>query len=130
MTSGGSAAAAVEDGLDAAVDAAAERAAPGLIELRRTIHRRPELAFEEHETARLVAGRLRDLGVAVRTGVGRTGVVGLIEGGGAGRAAPDRGRRSACGPTWTRSRSRRRPACRSPPKSPERCMPAATTCTP
>jgi amidohydrolase len=69
-------------GLNGRIDAAAERATPGLIETRRAIHRHPEPAFEEHETARLVAGRLRDLGVpSVRTGVGRTGVVALIEGG-------------------------------------------------
>ena len=78
---GGEAADASPAGLNGRIDAAAERAAPRLIEARRTIHRRPELAFEEHETARLVAGRLRELGVPVRTGVGRTGVVGLIEGG-------------------------------------------------
>src|SRR6266545_8378868 len=47
---------------------------------RRAIHRRPELAFHEHETAALVESRLRALGIPVRTGVGGTGVVGLIEG--------------------------------------------------
>ncbi|HSR24974.1 MAG TPA: M20 family metallopeptidase [Candidatus Eisenbacteria bacterium] len=47
---------------------------------RRAIHRRPELAFQERETAALVERRLRELGVDVRGGVGGTGVVGLIHG--------------------------------------------------
>ena len=36
---------------------------PRLVELRRTIHRRPELGFEVHETAALVARTLRELGI-------------------------------------------------------------------
>jgi amidohydrolase len=44
--------------------------------LRRDIHRNPELSFEEHQTARLIADRLADLGINVRTGAAKTGVVG------------------------------------------------------
>jgi amidohydrolase len=55
---------------------------PQIVEWRRTIHRRPELGFEEHETAAFVARTLADLGVQVRTGVGRTGVVGRLGRGG------------------------------------------------
>lgn len=47
-----------------------------LIDLRRQIHRHPELSFEEFQTARLVAERLEALGIAVRSGVAKTGVVG------------------------------------------------------
>jgi amidohydrolase len=43
---------------------------------RREIHMHPELAFEEIHTAALVAEVLESLGYRVRTGVGRTGVVG------------------------------------------------------
>jgi len=43
---------------------------------RRDIHQNPELGFRETRTASLVAGVLRSLGYRVRTGVGRTGVVG------------------------------------------------------
>lgn len=46
-----------------------------LIQTRRDLHRHPELAFEETRTAKVVADRLRALGLAVREGVGRTGVV-------------------------------------------------------
>lgn len=52
-----------------------------VIRLRRTIHQNPELAFEEHETARLVVETLKPLGLDVRTGVARTGVVATLTGG-------------------------------------------------
>ncbi len=51
------------------------------IELRRDLHAHPELAFEEHRTAGIIAERLRALGLEVHTGVGGTGVVGLLAGG-------------------------------------------------
>jgi amidohydrolase len=54
---------------------------PRLVELRRDIHAHPELAFEETRTAGIVAAELSRLGIAHRTGVGRTGVLGVIEGG-------------------------------------------------
>ena len=48
---------------------------PELLELRRHLHAHPELSGEEHQTAALVAGELRQLGWSVREAVGRTGVV-------------------------------------------------------
>ena len=51
------------------------RELPELLELRRHLHAHPELSGEEHQTAALVAGELRQLGWRVREGVGRTGVV-------------------------------------------------------
>jgi amidohydrolase len=57
-----------------------------LVELRRDFHRHPELAHQEHRTAAIIADRLRDLQMDhVRTGVGRTGVVGVLRGGRPGR---------------------------------------------
>ena len=53
---------------------------PRLVALRRDIHAHPELAFEEVRTAGIVAAELARLGIAHRTGVGRTGVLGVIEG--------------------------------------------------
>jgi hippurate hydrolase len=56
------------------------------ISLRRDIHRHPELAFDEHRTAALVADKLEGWGYAVERGIGGTGVVGtLVHGSGAGR---------------------------------------------
>ena len=46
-----------------------------LLELRRHLHAHPELSGEEHQTAALVAGDLRQLGWSVREAVGRTGVL-------------------------------------------------------
>jgi len=51
-----------------------------LIDTRRDLHAHPELAFEEVRTAKIVADRLRALGLEVRTGVGRTGVLATVRG--------------------------------------------------
>jgi hippurate hydrolase len=56
------------------------------ISLRRDIHRHPELAFEEHRTAALVADKLQGWGWAVERGVGGTGVVGTLVRGRRGRS--------------------------------------------
>jgi hippurate hydrolase len=48
------------------------------VSLRRDIHRHPELAFEEHRTAALVADKLEAWGYAVERGIGGTGVVGTL----------------------------------------------------
>lgn len=60
---------------------AASAIEPHLIALRRDIHAHPELAFEETRTAGIVAAELARLGIPHRTGIGHTGVVGIIEGG-------------------------------------------------
>jgi amidohydrolase len=57
-----------------------ERVEPKVIGWRRTIHENPELGFQEHETAALVAGHLESLGIAVMRGVAETGVVGVLRG--------------------------------------------------
>ena len=54
---------------------------PGLIADRRHLHQHPELGFQEFETAKFVAERLKALGFdEIKTEVGRTGVVGLLNG--------------------------------------------------
>jgi amidohydrolase len=54
---------------------------PGVIADRRHLHQHPELAFQEFETAAFVAERLESLGLEeIKTGVGKTGVTGLIKG--------------------------------------------------
>ena len=58
--------------------AALQARAGEFISLRRDIHRHPELAFEEHRTAALVADKLEGWGYAVERGIGGTGVVGTL----------------------------------------------------
>jgi amidohydrolase len=54
------------------------------VAIRRDLHAHPELAFEETRTAEIVAAGLRALGLEVHTGIGGTGVVGLLTGAHAG----------------------------------------------
>jgi len=51
-----------------------------LIAQRRDFHQHPELAFEEIRTAGIVAEQLQQLGLEVQSGVGKTGVVGVLDG--------------------------------------------------
>ncbi|WP_043836804.1 amidohydrolase [Muricoccus aerilatus] len=53
---------------------------------RRDLHAHPELGFEEHRTAALVARELRAAGIAVEEGIAGTGVVGTIRGAAGNRA--------------------------------------------
>lgn len=66
----------------ARIDAIAKELHPSIVEIRRDIHRNPELGFREKRTAALVADKLRALKFDdVRTGVGVTGVVATLKGG-------------------------------------------------
>ena len=65
---------------------AKESLAARVVELRRAIHRRPELGFEEHETAALIERELDALGIEHRR-VAETGVVGIVRGERPGRVA-------------------------------------------
>jgi amidohydrolase len=56
-----------------------------LVEIRRTIHMQPELAFEEIETSRLVSEWLERFGLEVTKGIAKTGVVGILKGRGPGK---------------------------------------------
>lgn len=58
---------------------------PKIIATRRTIHEKPELAYKEVATSKLVARELKALGIEVKTRVGGTGVVGLIRTGKPGK---------------------------------------------
>lgn len=51
-----------------------------LVAIRRDLHQHPELAFQEVRTAGIVADRLSRLGYEVQTGIGKTGVVAVLEG--------------------------------------------------
>jgi amidohydrolase len=51
-----------------------------MITMRRDFHRRPEPGFQEIETSKVVAKRLEEYGLEVKTGIAKTGVVGLLRG--------------------------------------------------
>ena len=63
---------------------AIEKAAAGIesksIKWRRDIHQNPELGNREFKTAKLIADHLRSLGIEVKEGVAKTGVVGILRG--------------------------------------------------
>jgi amidohydrolase len=60
---------------------------PELIEIRRDIHRHPEVGFEETRTAGVVADKLRSWGIEVAEGIAKTGVVGTLRGARPGQRA-------------------------------------------
>ncbi|MGN6810565.1 MAG: M20 metallopeptidase family protein [Thermomicrobiales bacterium] len=61
------------------VDAAWE-IGPQVVADRRYLHQHPELGFQEENTSRYVAARLRELGIEPQTGIARTGVLGVLRG--------------------------------------------------
>jgi len=58
----------------------ARKIEPEIIETRREIHQKPELAYKENATAKLVSEKLRTLGLQVRKGIGGTGVMAVLQG--------------------------------------------------
>ena len=67
--------------MSAEINAATAKIMPQVIEWRRYIHQHPELGNREFNTSKLVAEQLRKLGIEVRTGIAKTGVVGILKGG-------------------------------------------------
>jgi len=59
---------------------AADKIESKCIDWRRDIHQHPELGNNEFRTAKLIANHLRSLGIEVKEGVGKTGVVGVLRG--------------------------------------------------
>jgi amidohydrolase len=57
-----------------------------IVALRRDIHMHPELCYEEHRTAKVVADTLQGWGIETHTGIAKTGVVGVIKRGTSDRA--------------------------------------------
>ncbi|MGQ9732060.1 MAG: M20 metallopeptidase family protein [Candidatus Zipacnadales bacterium] len=62
------------------ISEAVTKIADEMITIRREIHRHPETALQEHQTAALIAQQLSKAGIEVHTGVGKTGVVGIVRG--------------------------------------------------
>src|SRR5437660_3694842 len=71
--------------LDQHIDQAAAKVESKVIDCRRDIHQHPELGNRETRTSKLVADRLRELGIETKTGVAHTGVIGILRGGKPGR---------------------------------------------
>lgn len=69
------------DPMRTAVAAQASKVEPKVIAWRRDFHEYPELGNRETRTAGIIAKHLQDLGMEVQTGVGVTGVVGILKGG-------------------------------------------------
>ena len=57
---------------------------PEMVSMRRKLHAMPELGFQETATAAYIAERLKAAGLDVHTGIGKTGVVGVLEGSASG----------------------------------------------
>jgi amidohydrolase len=68
------------------IDEEIEKNKAEIVKIRRFLHMNPELGNREVETARLIATRLQPLGLEVRTGVAKTGVVAVLRGGQPGPA--------------------------------------------
>ena len=61
---------------------------PSLVEIRRELHRHPELSNQEERTGRFIALKLKELGLQVQTGVAGHGVVAILRGQGSDEDAP------------------------------------------
>ena len=53
-----------------------------LIEMRRQLHEIPEIAYQEVKTSAYIADKLSELGIEIKTGIAKTGVVGILKGNG------------------------------------------------
>ncbi len=84
---------------DARIRRITSEVAPDLITIRRDLHAHPELSFQEKRTAGIVAEEFRRLGFDVRTGLGATGVVGVLKGGKPGPIVAMRGDMDCLGVT-------------------------------
>src|SRR5690348_7352828 len=68
------------DDMSRDIDAATAKLMTKLVEWRRHLHQYPELGNQEVKTAKYVEDHLRRLGLEVRTGIAKTGVVGILKG--------------------------------------------------
>jgi len=72
--------AAVDKKTAAEIDRQTAKISPEMIKVRRRIHMDPRLANREQETANIISGRLISLGLDVKTGIAKSGVVALLRG--------------------------------------------------
>ena len=69
------------ENLKAKAAAAADKIEPKSIVWRRDFHQNPELGNRETRTAKIIAEHLKKLGIEVKEGVAKTGVIGILKGG-------------------------------------------------
>ncbi len=62
------------------INAATDKIMPKVVEWRRHLHQYPELSNREFKTSKYVEDNLRRLGLEVKTGVAKTGVIGILKG--------------------------------------------------
>src|SRR5215204_1082711 len=62
------------------INTAVDKIESKCIAWRKDIHQNPELGNNEKRTAKIIADHLRSLGIEVKEGVGKTGVVGILKG--------------------------------------------------
>lgn len=70
-----------QQNISAQIDQKAMAIQSKLVEWRRYIHQHPELGNREYKTGEFVTEHLKALGIEVKTGVAKTGVVGILKGG-------------------------------------------------
>lgn len=70
-----------KNNLESYILSASDKIESKCIAWRRDIHEHPELGNREFRTSKMVADHLRSLGIEVKEGVGKTGVVGILRGG-------------------------------------------------
>lgn len=66
--------------MDWNIDDSIRRLAPEMVSLRRDFHQHPEIYFQERRTAGIIAQKLEQWGYEVKTGIGKTGVIGVLRG--------------------------------------------------
>jgi amidohydrolase len=67
--------------LETQIESAVSRIEPKCVAWRRDFHEHPELSNREFRTSKIIADHLRSLGIEVKEGVAKTGVVGILHGG-------------------------------------------------
>ena len=50
-----------------------------LIKIRRTIHKYPEIGYQEHRTSKFICEQLDAIGVSYRSGIAKTGVIAELD---------------------------------------------------
>ena len=56
-----------------------------IVDNRRYFHKYPELSFQEYNTSKVIKKKLLDIGIKVKSGIAKTGLIGIIQGKGTGK---------------------------------------------